>query len=281
MLDATVIVPTEANTLCTLPYLYNGLKAQTNKNFELIIVLKPSDHLDIKQIENSLTCLPFKSKLIVQQNGGFTKALNLGKANATGKLTIFTDADAIPLKEWIQNYVNLFDYSPETGAISSRDIYIKMPIQKEFFNLVDRGVLGRMVRSIASRTSRLPHENLQQCWHGVYIDRSFRVQIGSYIPFRDCLSLPYKGVNMSFRSKAIKEVSFLEHPLLKRYPWNEQYLGIQVVRKGWMSFFVFDNPVYHIWRGNLTRIYDKGASNKHRLEKIAMRQTIEILIKNK
>ena len=280
MLDATVVVPTETNTLCTLPYLYKGLISQTNKNFELVMVLKPSDHSIIKQTKDSLACLPFKTKLIVQQYGGFANALNVGKANAGGKIIIYTDADAIPFKEWIANYVNLFEVSPEIGAISSKDIYIQLSIQKKIYNLIDRGSAGRIIRRIASRTSRLPQKGLAQYQQGVYIDRCFGVQIGSYIPFRSCFSLPYKGVNMSFRRDAIKDLSFLEHSKLKRYPWNEQYFGIQIILNGWMSFFVSDNPVYHIWRGNLSRIYDKGASKKHKLEKMTMRNELKALLEN-
>ena len=279
-LDATIVVPAEANTIFTLPYLYSALSVQTNKNFELIIVLKVANNSIIERVETSIANLPFKTTLILQKYGGFTNALNVGKVSSNGKLILFTDADAIPFKNWITNYVNLFELYPDIGAISSKDIYIELSLQKKIYNLIDRGLVGRIARSVASRTSKLPLENLERYRHGVYIDRGYRVQIGSYIPFRNCFSLPYKGVNMSFRRDAIKDVSFLEHSELKRYPWNEQYLGIQIVRNGWSSFFVSNNPLYHIWRGNLSRVYKKGASNKHKLEKATMREELKVLLEN-
>ncbi|MEM0241309.1 MAG: hypothetical protein QXP29_07600, partial [Candidatus Nezhaarchaeales archaeon] len=65
---------------------------------------------------------------------------------------------------------------------------------------------------------------------------------------RACLSLPYRGVNMGFRGEVIDLIEFPEHPNMKRAPGNEQYVGLQLVLKGWRSIYVPVNPILHIFR---------------------------------
>jgi hypothetical protein len=57
-------------------------------------------------------------------------------------------------------------------------------------------------------TWRIPHKKLD-------------IAHGPYIPDRECFSLLFRGVNMSFKASDIHDVRFPEHPLLKRAPGNE------------------------------------------------------------
>ncbi|MEM1914635.1 MAG: hypothetical protein QXJ64_01795 [Thermosphaera sp.] len=83
---------------------------------------------------------------------------------------------------------------------------------------------------------------------GVYISKNFGVKHGPFIPNRMCYSLPFRGVNISFKSQLAYDAWFPEYPGLERAPGNEQYFGPQIVLKGFDTIYVPSNPVYHITR---------------------------------
>ena len=47
-----------------------------------------------------------------------------------------------------------------------------------------------------------------------------------YTPVKPCYSLLFRGVNTSLKREGLDDVEFPEHPLLKRVPGNEQYVGL-------------------------------------------------------
>jgi hypothetical protein len=66
-----------------------------------------------------------------------------------------------------------------------------------------------------------PHPLLKKYRPGVYLTKNLDIAHGPYIPDRECFSLLFRGVNMSFKASDIHDVRSLEHPLLKRAPGNE------------------------------------------------------------
>jgi hypothetical protein len=53
---------------------------------------------------------------------------------------------------------------------------------------------------------------------------------------------------MAFRKEAIENAEFPEHPKLRRAPGNEQYVGIQLILRGWDCVYVPNNPILHMFR---------------------------------
>ncbi|MGB9622305.1 MAG: glycosyltransferase family 2 protein, partial [Candidatus Bathyarchaeia archaeon] len=108
-----------------------------------------------------------------------------------------------------------------------------------------------------------PHPLLKRYKFGVYLTRNYKVVHGPYIPTRPCLSLPFRGVNMSFKKESLDDVEFPEHPLLIRALGNEQYVGLQLILKGWESIYVPDNPILHIIHESLSRTKDEKVKIEH------------------
>jgi hypothetical protein len=95
---------------------------------------------------------------------------------------------------------------------------------------------------------------------GVYLTRKLNVAHGPFIPSRTCYSLPFRGVNMSFKTSYIYDVWFPEHESLKRAPGNEQYFGLQLLLKGFDTMYVPSNQILHAARSeSLSRA---GSRNK-------------------
>jgi len=108
---------------------------------------------------------------------------------------------------------------------------------------------------------------------GVYLTKNFNVAHGLFIPDKECFSLPFRGVNMSFKASYIYDAWFPEHELLRRAPSNEQYFGLQLILKGLDTIYAPSNPVLHIAREeSLSRTRDKTAKAEY--------YTMKILIKN-
>lgn len=98
----TVVIPTYKRAQI-LPLMITALKAQTFKDFNVIMVVKPSgDGTEdiIKQAEDSLNI-----KAITQQAGHIVDAYFLGVKNSTGGIVAFLDDDAIPAEDWLMETV--------------------------------------------------------------------------------------------------------------------------------------------------------------------------------
>jgi len=265
----SVVVP--ATSSSRLRYLLSSLSKQRLRPHEVIIVLKGinSNHIEEICAKNSLRCI-----VIEQTKGYFTHALNLGKREADGDIVIFTDDDAIAPPSWIKRYVKLHQiYEKNIMCISSRDLYVDLK-SGEIKPTPDDSPHIKLFRWVVRPWLERPHPLMKKYRLGVYITRSFKVAHGPYIPDMCCYSLPFRGVNMSFKRESLDEIEFPEHPLLIRAPGNEQYVGLQLIMKGYESVYVPDNPILHIIHESLSRTKDERV----KIECMVMRSLYSRLI---
>lgn len=111
-----------------LPFLLEALKKQTYQNFELIIVNDRSEDRTLEVLQENAKdfhklkylTVPFNEKLEMAPK---KNALNLGVSKSKGEILLFTDADCIPERDWIEKTLNYFTkevgfvtgYSPSQG----------------------------------------------------------------------------------------------------------------------------------------------------------------------
>ncbi len=108
MTTVSVVIPTYKRAHI-LPLMISALKAQTFKEFDVIMVVKPSgDGTEelLKQAEASLNI-----KVITQTTGHIVDAYFLGAKNSTGDIVAFIDDDAIPAEDWLTETVKTFQNS--------------------------------------------------------------------------------------------------------------------------------------------------------------------------
>jgi glycosyltransferase involved in cell wall biosynthesis len=99
-----------------LPYSLTSVDSQTRKPDEVLIVLKPSGDGSEDVIRSFSTQLPIK--LVVQERGNFTDAVQMAIDNAKGDVILFLDDDAVAEEKWVEKYENLFNSLPNVGGIS-------------------------------------------------------------------------------------------------------------------------------------------------------------------
>ena len=247
MMRASIVVPSKGCKY--LEYLLWGLHEQVTKPYEVVLVLK---ECNVEAVENLCRKYSLPCVIIEQQTGFFTHALNLGKREAGGDIVIFTDNDAIPLPKWIKKYVKLHTMYRDIAGISGRDIYLDL----ESLSLKptpDDSLATKLYRWFIRLWLEQPHPLLKKYRLGVYLTKRIDLAHGPCIPNKICYSLPFRGVNMSFKTSYIYDIWFPEHELLKRAPGNEQYFGLQLILKGLDLIYVPNNPVLHIAHESLSR----------------------------
>ncbi|MDI9619977.1 MAG: glycosyltransferase family 2 protein [Candidatus Nezhaarchaeota archaeon] len=266
-MKVSVVVPSKGGYY--LKYLLPSLNNQSLKPDEVILILKNCNLRDIEALCNQYT---LNCVIIEQKRGYYTSALNLGKREASGEVIIFTDDDAIPPRRWVKRYVKIWKKALyNIGSISSRDFYIRLNGLR-VVPTKDDAIETRIYRWFVRPCLEPPLSVLKKYRFGVYIDKRLNVVHGPFLPYKACFSLPYRGVNMSFRKEAINEADFPVHPSLKRGFGNEQYVGLQLVLKKWELVYTPSNPTLHIQRKeSLSRIATKVQRAELKYETSIMR----------
>ena len=90
------------------------MKNQSSKNYEIIVV-------DDGSKDNTLNIVKkFRGvKLIKQIHKGPASARNLGVKHSKGGVVLFTDADCVPNKDWINNMVQPFKDKKIVGVVGT------------------------------------------------------------------------------------------------------------------------------------------------------------------
>lgn len=268
-MKVSIIVP--SRKCMYFSYLMWSLRNQSIKPYEIILVVK---ECNLKSIENICNMLSLPCVIIEQREGHVTHALNTGKKNAKGDIVIFTDDDAAPLKKWVERYVKLHITYSNIAGISSRDIYLE-PYELKITQTPDDKVPVRLYRGLVRPWFEPPHPLLKRYRLGVYITRNLNIAHGLCIPYKTCYSLPFRGVNMSFKTSYVYDTWFPEHALLKRAIGFEQYFGLQLVLKSLDTIYVPNNPVLHIVRReSLSRTKDRTIIIEYRLMKALIKELL-------
>jgi glycosyltransferase involved in cell wall biosynthesis len=101
----SIILPTyKRHKLLRL--VLEGLSRQSYSKFNVIIVVKPSDHETVNLVREYRNRLEIT--MVFQRMGYITEALNLGLKNAIGDIIGFIDDDAIPAVDWLQKHVETY-----------------------------------------------------------------------------------------------------------------------------------------------------------------------------
>jgi len=120
MAGISVIIPTY-NGAKKIPMLLNALTRQSEKNFEVVIVIDGStdETLDILSAYSNKFNL---FKICEQPNGGRSKAKNHGAINALGEILIFYDDDMEPYPFSIEKHAQF--HSHYDGLLSGNPVEV-------------------------------------------------------------------------------------------------------------------------------------------------------------
>jgi glycosyltransferase involved in cell wall biosynthesis len=259
----SIIIPTYKRAYL-IGHVLEALQEQSYSDFEVVAVLKPSGDGSeevLRSFEKRLSM-----RLILQEEGYVTDALNIGLEQAKGAIIAFLDDDAVPHRDWLQNHLITYDDSSVGGvagnvvptALKGGSMYAKdgeselIPYPEEF------------MRSTGRILWNCPIKGLEN--YLVYISKAGRVTYNSSLS--QCAwdqvtkSLLGMGANMSLLSKTVKGFKFPSSWILG-ISW-EQFLGWYVWNRGYTLVFNPNAVVNHI-------IHDQTLSRDKDLAKEALR----------
>jgi len=255
----TVVIPTykRANILS---YVLSALTHQTYKDFDVVVVVKPSGDGTEEMVKEFAKSL--KLKLVTQKRGRFVDALNLGIAHATGGITAFLDDDAVPALDWVERHVETYTL-PNVGGTAGEVIPAFLSGKKVVqFNEGSSQVISDtkpFMDKIGRKLWSCPVSGLED--YLVYISKaglvSYNFEVANQAHSHITKSLLGMGANMSVLTKALKGFKFSNSWVLGLS--NEQFLGWHVWKKGYRILFNPNAKVYHLDHGQtLTRnVIDK------------------------
>lgn len=125
----SVILPTY-NGEKKIPVLLNALKAQTDRNFEVIVMIDGSTDGTRRLVEAFET--PFPILIFDQPNQGRAVVRNHGAEKANGDLLIFFDDDMEPFPDSVQRHLQF--HQNHFGLLCGNPVEIESPSQSDIQN---------------------------------------------------------------------------------------------------------------------------------------------------
>lgn len=238
----SVVIPS-FNRAGLIPYTLKALQAQTLPPLEVIVVLKPTGDGTEAILDK------FGAKTLVQTEGAFTHALNMGVREVRGEIIAFTDSDAIPEPDWLERLSEAYDSRPDAGGVSGavieadidgggrvKELVRPRSGRRELLNTVRRASFDRSPDSADAAyltVSGYPLEN--PAAYSPSIDRKGPLQ----------RSLMAIGANMSARADVAKKALFDER-LVGAGSFNEAVFSLGIQRQGYRTYYSPNAIVFHL-----------------------------------
>jgi glycosyltransferase involved in cell wall biosynthesis len=179
----SVLIPTYLRQH-QLKLCLESLRHQTFKADEIIVVFRDTDHMT-KEFLNTVDKKSLPVRSICVTVPGQVASLNAGLEAATGDIIAITDDDAVPHSHWLAIIHKHFLLDPTVGGVGGRDwLYNKGILQDEKNHPGSSNIVGKLK------------------WYG-------RVSANHHIGYGEPREVDIlKGVNMSYRAIAIKNIRF-------------------------------------------------------------------------
>lgn len=212
-----IVIP-NWNTYRWLPGCLDGLRSQSFRDFQIILVDNGSDDDSVAFVKEHY---PEVTVLAFTENRGFARAVNAGIEQSCSEYVALLNVDTVPQPDWLANLVTTMDScSPTVGSLASRMLSLENPEL-----LDDAGNSFSWYGSAKKRGQRQPAESYGQaeevfsaCAGAALYRRSFLEDVGKF--------------DENF-------VSYLE----------DVELGLRGQLRGWRCFYVPTAQVLHQWGG--------------------------------
>jgi len=245
---ATVLIPT-AGRSHLLEYTLSGLRSQSFKDFEVLLVLRPNDTRTIEIAEDFKKYLDIR--IIFQRRTGLIAAYNEGIQSAHGSVITFLDDDSIPNGDLIEEHLSTYDNIKVAGV--SGDVIPTYLVNGDLRPLKDSSEILRLYdenealsligRSLWNRPLEGQENYLTYISKAGYSQRNIRVD-----PKRVNNSLLCMAANMSVLCSTLKDFQIPES-FLKRGIAFEQIVGWHLWKSGHRMVFNPKAKVYHVQHG--------------------------------
>lgn len=122
--NASVIIP-NWNGMAWLPGCLDALQKQSTQDFEILVVDNGSSDDSLSFIR---TRYPEVKIVALDNNYGFSVAVNSGIKNATGKYLVLLNNDTLPDREWLSRLLEVIENAPvKVGSLASLMVSMEDP----------------------------------------------------------------------------------------------------------------------------------------------------------
>jgi glycosyltransferase involved in cell wall biosynthesis len=229
-LNADIVIPTYRGEKY-LPFLLKSIENQTKKPRKVIIVLKKSDDNSENIIDTFRNKL--NTEIIFQENGNIATAYQLGIEASNSDIIMFTDDDAILENVWVEKYLKFFEDRKDAGGAGG--ITLKAELKNSDLILRNENFYGE--KPTKETYWRRPLPEALHYYEGISIS-GFLYRKKFDPSSKMLLSLHLGGVNMAFKSDAIKNINLaklFKNKNTKAY-WFESILAYYAFKRGFQVY---------------------------------------------
>ncbi len=243
MTKVSVVIPTYKRAH-VLPMMLSALKSQSFKDFDVIMVVKPSgDGTEelLKQASSSL-----KITVLTQQTGHIVDAYFLGAKKSTGDIVAFLDDDAIPAEDWLMETVKSFQQDSNVVGVTGDQFPViinggKLHILKEaeipcVLSHYEFALWGRPLRGLEDFKNSIANS-------GVVYERGNNAYSRKHGSAKALL----RGPSMAINGNVLRGLGLPSEWILG-CAW-EMVLGWQIWKQGYGMVYSPKVKVYHIVHG--------------------------------
>ncbi|HKZ95141.1 MAG TPA: glycosyltransferase family 2 protein [Candidatus Bathyarchaeia archaeon] len=232
----SVILPTFRRDYF-LPCVLKALASQSYKNFEVLVVLKPSGDNSEKVIQSQKKNLELR--LFLQKQGYISRGFNIGLRNAKGSIIVFTEDDTIPPRDFIEKHVKEYTQNHNLGGLTGECVYFvnenlaarktDCSVSRVFRQDKYRDIISNTFRSLG-RPINWVLDRSTKGFENYDVGLSISGKIFGRPQTNKSKSINFWAGNMSFRREAIRELYVYEDSL---NPYRfEAFLATVAVLRG-------------------------------------------------
>lgn len=151
----SVVIPTYKRAKI-LSYVLSALKDQTYKDFEVVIVIKPSGDCTEEIISKFAYDLDILT--VTQKTGFIVDAYLLGVKHSKGDIVAFLDDDAIPAKNWAEASIETFE---RFNVVAVTGDYFSAIIKHDDFQVLEEKAVPPYLSLVEHLLSSRPLKGLE------------------------------------------------------------------------------------------------------------------------
>ncbi len=242
MTTVSVVIPTYKRA-DILPHMFTALQRQSYRDFNVVVVVKPSGDGTEQIIKQASSHL--KVKAVIQTNGYIVDAYLLGAKNSNGDIVAFLDDDALPAANWLEETVKLLKNTGATAITGdsfpvllngSNMCIIKETEIPSVLSHYEFALFGRPLKGLEEYKNCIANS-------GQVYERGNN----AYWRKRGAAKALPRGPTMAFLGKILRETSFSADWILG-CAW-EMVLGWHLWKRGHLMLYSPKLQVFHIVHG--------------------------------
>jgi len=230
----------------------NALTKQTYMNFECILVIKGFNNSYSKIIRDFSKTLDIK--VIQQETGYVTTAINMGLSQAKGKIIAFLDDDAIPQMKWLEKHVETYESIDKVGGVAGKVIEAK--INKNSIHTINKPKMLKQKLFLLKPADNLKNHLLYLTKGGLIHSYGNQEYLEKILGIKIFPSLLWFGANMSILREALGDYTLNEARMLGLH--FEQEIAYLLLKKGYKTLCNLDAVVLHLIHGETTSKFHKS-----------------------